>query len=81
MVSRSSRDQRPVLPKQLTHVNPPSSKDGKPKAVRDRELQDFRDELCARQTHNGRLLPSSAAPTPKEEQSKCLHTSQMDSKF
>ena len=74
-VSSSSQDQRPVLPKQLTHVNPPSSKDGKPKAVRDRGLQDFRDELCARQTHNGRLLPSSAAPTPTEEQSKCLHAS------
>ena len=74
-VSSASQDQHPVLPKQLTNLNPPSSKDGKPKAVRDRELQDFRDQLCARQTHNGRLLPSSAAPTPTEEQARCLHTS------
>ena len=75
--SSSSRndDQLPMRPHQT--VIPPSKKDeygrDKAKAVRQKELDDFRKGLYEKNVDGHRCIPSTAAPTPNEIQARCKH--------
>ena len=61
--ARSSGSQAPVAP----------SKD-KPKPLKEKELAQTRRQLYeSRVDESGRLKPSSASPTPTEEQARCKH--------
>lgn len=70
-VSRGSDDQRPILPKAKPLLQPP--KGDKPRPVKERELQEFREGLIARQWKDGKLRPSEASPVPTEMQARCGH--------
>ena len=48
---------------------PPEGKD-KPKPVKEKELDDFRRIVYESQVQGGRIVPSSAAPSPNE----AMHT-------
>ena len=52
---------------------PPAPRQDKPKAVKEKELNDFRRQLYDRQVRNGRCHPSSAADHPTEAQYQCSH--------
>ena len=58
-------------------LRPPTLKDeagrDKAKAVRQRELEEFRSELYQRQLDGLRCVPSAAAPRPSEQQARCHH--------
>ena len=52
----------------------------KPKAVRERELEDFHRDLYVQRCPNGRrCTPSPASPTPTDAQARCVHLSQSSS--
>ena len=70
-VSRGSDDQRPIIPMAKPLLQPP--KGDKPRPVKERELQEFREALIARQWKNGKLRPSEASPVPTELQARCDH--------
>ena len=70
-VSRGSDDQRPLIPRPKPLLQPP--KGDKPRPVKERELQEFREALIARQWKDGKLRPSEASPMPTETQARCCH--------
>ena len=79
---RQARDQLPLYPGSKAAVysgpiQPPPVKDergrDKAKAVKQKELDDFRRELHARQCEGTRCVPSKAAPRPSEAQARCRH--------
>lgn len=70
-VSRGSDDQRPIIPMAKPLLQPP--KGDKPRPVKERELQEFREGLIARQWKDGKLRPSEASPMPTESQARCCH--------
>lgn len=70
-VSRGQDDQRPIIPKAKPLLQPP--KGDKPRPVKERELQEFREALIARQWKDGKLRPSEASPMPTELQARCSH--------
>ena len=70
-VSRGSDDQRPIIPMAKPLLQPP--KGDKPRPVKERELQEFREGLIARQWKDGKLRPSEASPMPTELQARCCH--------
>ena len=69
--------QLPHGPGHRGYLVAPSLKDhsgrDKAKAVRQRELEDFRKELYEHQVQGLRCTPSSAAPRPSESQARCHH--------
>ncbi|CAE7449079.1 TY1B-PR1 [Symbiodinium sp. CCMP2592] len=69
------RDQFPLRPRDAPR--PPAAKDAegrdKAKAVKQKELDDFRHDLYARQLQDRRCIPSQAAPRPNEKQARCRH--------
>ena len=70
----SASSQAPILPKAKPLIRPPSTDRDVPKAIKDRDLKEFRDALYDSQVlAGGRLPPSSAAPTPTEVQARCPH--------
>ena len=58
-------------------LRPPALKDAvgrdKAKAVRQRELEEFRHDLYERQLEGHRCVPGAAAPRPSEQQARCHH--------
>ena len=71
--SSETLQQMPIYPTaKKFSLAPPCAKD-KPRGVHDRELADFRQNLIDLRMKDGRLIPSSAAPTPTEHQAKCPH--------
>ena len=71
------QDQMPVMPSRL-ELRAPNRKDergrDKPKAVRERELEDFHRELYVQRCPDGRrCTPSPASPTPTDTQARCVH--------
>ena len=71
--SSETLQQMPIYPTaKKFSLAPPSAKD-KPRGVHDREPADFRQNLIDLRMKDGRLIPSSAAPTPTEHQAKCPH--------
>ena len=70
----SASSQAPILPKAKAPIRPPSTDRDVPKAIKDRDLKEFRDALYDSQVlTGGRLPPSSAAPTPREVQARYPH--------
>ena len=62
----SNRDQMPIPPSKEVSAR-------MPKAWKTQKLDEFRRKLHDDQWKNGRLVPSSCAPTPNATQAKCTH--------